>query len=291
VSQASALCGGAPCGYENPLAEQLVKLRGYANGIGFSVGTMVRPDDRVWIGVSYTSHQTGGDLYLTDTRRGRVTPAPGQGPVCGGGPCGGDDRVISLLPEMVQAALRVVATPRLEVEASFRFIHYGARSALDVSLQGGTLAKSAVPPQFFLDRGLQNTYAVGVSTRHQVTSSLRMSPSLLFETSAVAPNAVGPAALDAPKLDLALTAEWRAWRSPSGTTALFVGGHLGGTAYVLGTVQSRFDATAGTACVDAAYSLAACAKQNVGDALPSTSGDYHLFVIHAGASLALVYQP
>jgi hypothetical protein len=190
---------------------------------------------------------------------------------------------------MVQAAMRVVATPRLDVEAQFRFVHYGARSALDVSLQGGTLGQSAVPPQFLLDRGLQNTYAVEVSTRHQVLPNLRLSPSLMFETSAVAADAVSPAALDANKLDAALTVEWRAWRS--GATALFVGAHLGATAYLLDNVNSRFDATAETACVDAGYSLAACAKRNAGDALPSASGDYYLVVVHAGASLGIVYQP
>lgn len=289
VARANALCNGAPCGYENPLAEQQIKLRGYSTGIGFSVGAIVRPDDRVWIGVSYTSHQAGGDLVVTDNRRGRVTPAPGQGAVCGGGPCAGDDRVATLLPEMAQAALRVVATPRLEIEAAFRFIHYGARSALDVSLQGGNLSSSGVPPQFLLDRGLQNTYAVELSTRHSLSPNLRLSPSLVFESSAVAADAVNPAAIDASKLDLALTVEWRAWRK--GATALFVGAHLGGTAYVLGSVASRFDAAAGTACVDAAYSLAACAKQNAGDALPSASGDYYQFVIHGGASLGVVYQP
>jgi long-subunit fatty acid transport protein len=289
VSQPSALCGGMACGYGNPMAEQQLKLRGYATSIGFSVGIIVRPDDRVWLGTSYSSHQAGGDLVLTDNKRGRVNPAPGQGGVCGGGPCGGDDRVVMGLPEMVQAAMRVVATPRLDVEAQFRFVHYGARSTLDVSLQGGNLPSSGVPPQLLLDRGLQNTYAVEVSTRHLVTPNLRLSPSLMFETSAVAADAVSPAALDAPKLDAALAVEWRALRS--GATALFVGAHLGATAYVLGNVSSRFDARAETACVDAGYSLAACAKQNAGDALPSASGDYSLFVVHAGASIGVVYQP
>jgi hypothetical protein len=190
---------------------------------------------------------------------------------------------------MVQAGVRVVVTPKLDVEASWRFIHYGARTALDVSLQGGNLGLADVPPQYLIDRGLQNSYAVEVSTRHLVSPSLRLSPSLTFETSAVAPSAVNPAAIDAPKLDGALTLEWRAWRS--GSTSLFVGAHVGATAYFLGHVRSRYDATAETACVDAAYSLDACEKRNFGDALPSASGSYTLFVLNAGAALGLQYQP
>jgi hypothetical protein len=289
VDQPNALCGGAPCGYENPLAEQQLRLRGYSSGIGFSVGAIVRPDNRVWLGVSYTSHQTGGNLFLKNYRRARITPAPGQGAVCGGGSCFGDDRIILLLPEMVQAGARVVISPRLEVEASWRFLHYGARSALDVSLQGGNRAKAGAPAQFFLDRGLQNSYLVEVSTRHQVTPALKLSPSLTFETSAVAPSAVNPAALDAPKLDAALTMEWRMWHA--GASALYLGAHIGATAYLVGRVQSRFDARAETACVDAGYSLDACGSQNAGDALPSAAGDYTLFVLNAGAALGFVYQP
>lgn len=289
VSQPNALCGGAPCGYENPLAEQELRLRGYSTGIGFSVGVMVRPVDRLWLGLSYTSHQTGGDLFLTDNRRGRVTPAPGQGPVCGGGDCLGDDRIVLLLPETVQAGMRVVVGPKLDVEASWRFVHYGARTALDVSLQGGTLANANPPPQLFLDRGLQNSYAVEVSTRHVVTPSLRLSPSLTFETSAIAPDAVNPAAIDAPKLDGALTLEWRAWHK--GASALLLGAHVGGTAYFLGRVNSRFSSTAETACVDARYSLDACSAENAGDALPSASGSYTLFVVNVGVALGFAYQP
>ena len=289
VSQPSALCGGAPCGYENPLAEQQIKLRGFDHGFGFVVGLIVRPDDRVWLGVSYTNHKAGGDISLTDPFRAQVTPAPGQGPVCGGGDCLGRDRVLLLLPEMVQAGVRVTVFPTFDIEASWRFIHYGARTALDASLQSGSLGKAAVPPQFLLDRGLQNTYLVEVSTRHQVTPSLKLSPSLSFETSAVAADAVNPAAIDAPKLSAALTLEWRAWHKAS--TTVTVGAHVGASGYILGRVRSRFDAQAETACVDAAYSLDACGKQNFGDALPSASGSYTYFVVDAGAALGIQYQP
>ena len=289
VSQASALCGGAPCGYENPLAQQQIRLRGFDHGFGFVVGLIVRPDDRVWLGASYTSHKAGGDVALSDATRAQVTPSPGQGAVCGGGACFGRDRVLMLLPEMVQAGVRVMVHPTFEIEASWRFIHYGARTALDVALQSGNLAQANVPPQYLLDRGLQNTYLVEVSTRHTLSPTLRLSPSLAFETSAVAPSAVNPAALDAPKLDAALTLEWQAWHK--GPTALLVGAHLGGTAYFVSRVDSRFDARAETACVDAAYSLDACGKLNFGDALPSASGRYTLFVINAGVALGVHYQP
>jgi long-subunit fatty acid transport protein len=296
VVDANSLCGGAPCGYENALAEQQIGLRGFDYGFGFAVGLIVRPDDRVWIGISYTSHEGGGgDINLANSRQSRVTTAPGQGMPCrdaDGNPtpnCFGDDRIILLLPEMVQAGVRVQATPRLDIEASWRFVHWGARSAVDVSLQGGNLGLADVAPQYFLDRGLQNSYLVEVSTRHTVSPALRLSPSLAFETSAITPSAVNPAALDAPKLDGALTVEWKPWRS--GNNAFIVGAHLGATVYFVGHVQSRFDAGAETACVDSAYALDVCQKQNLGQALPSASGNYTLFTLNAGLALGFIYQP
>lgn len=289
VSGASALCGGAPCGYENPLAEQQVHLRGFDYGFGFVVGLIVKPDDRVWLGASYTNHKAGGDVSLIDPFRASVTPAPGQGDLCAGGPCFGRDRVLLLLPEMVQAGVRVAVFPTFEIEASWRFLHYGARTALDVSLQSGSLGKASVPPQYLLDRGLQNSYLVEVSTRHQVTPALKLSPSVAFETSAIAADAVNPAAIDAPKLAAALTLEWRVWQKTS--TAVSLGAHVGGTAYLLSKVASRFDAQAETACVDAAYSIDACGKLNFGDGLPSASGRYTYFVLDAGVAVGVQYQP
>jgi hypothetical protein len=118
---------------------------------------------------------------------------------------------------------------------------------------------------------------------------LRLSPSLAFESSAIAADAVSAAALDAPKLAAALTVEWKAWQKAN--TTLLIGAHLGGTAYFMSRVNSRFDAQAETACVDAGYSLDACGKLNYGDALPSASGSYTLFVVNAGVALGIQYQP
>ena len=283
VSQANELCGGAACGYENPLAQQNVKLRGYATGIGFTVGAVGRPVDRLWLGLSYTSHQTGGDLFMTSTAGARVKAAPGQG----GYVAGGDDRVVMLLPEMIQAGVRIQATPTLDIEAQWRFVHYGARHELDVSLQGGGIATTGIASGFALDRGLQNSYMIEVSTRHQITPYLRLSPSLALETSAVAADAVSAAALDAPKLDAALTFEWRVWRS--GLHSVQVGGHAGVTGYFVHHVDSRFNSQAEVSCVDAQYSLAACAQLDAGSALPSASGDYTLVVVNLGASVGFSY--
>ena len=289
-----APAGGSPSvaqtGYENPLAEQQVRLRGFDHGFGFVVGVIVRPDDRVWLGASYTNHKAGGDVSLTDPTRANVTPAPGQGAVCGGAPCFGRDRVLQLLPEMVQAGVRVVVFPTFDIEASWRFLHYGARTALDVSLQSGNLAQANVPPQFLLDRGLQNSYLVEVSTRHQVTPTLRLSPSLAFETSRgrlrrgqTPPPSTRPSSTPRSPSS-GRRGSTRPRRSPSARTS----------AAPPTSCRASIRASTPTprpSCVDAAYSLDACGKLNLGDALPSASGRYTLFVVNAGVSVGVRYQP
>jgi long-subunit fatty acid transport protein len=284
VKNANSLCGSA-CGLENPAAEEDVRLRGSSLGFGFSAGAVVRPVDRVWIGLSYTNHQAGGDVGLTDTTaRVKLPPDTRANPII----LGGDDRVVMVLPESAQAGVRVNVNPQLDVEASFRFVHYGARTALDVSLQGGNLAAAKIAPEFLIDRGLQNAYAVELSTRHQVTPSLRLSPSLVFESSAVARDAVSAAALEGNKIDAALTLEWQAWHG-LGNHALLIGAHVGGTAYLLGRVNSRFDAAAEVECVDSGYSLGHCSALDAGSAFPSASGSYTLFVVNLGAAIGFTY--
>jgi hypothetical protein len=112
---------------------------------------------------------------------------------------------------------------------------------------------------------------------------LRLSPSLIFETSAMPSEAVNAAAIDANKFDLALTAEWKP------VTHLVLGAHVGTTAYILSDGGQRFDPTAAQACADAGGALAACGAANNGDALPSAAGRYTYFVVHAGAAIGMEF--
>jgi hypothetical protein len=284
VKSPNALCG-VPCGFENPAAEEDQRLRGFALGFGFSAGVLIRPVERVWIGLSYTNHQAGGDVALS-ANNARVRLAPDSAPLVAA--VGGDNRVLMLLPESAQGGVRINVNPELDVETSFRFVHYGARTALDVALQGGTLALARLPPEQLIDRGLENAYSVELSTRHQVTPVLRLSPSLIYESAAVAADAVSAAALEGHKLDAALTLEWQAWHGLA-NHALIIGAHLGGTAYLLGRVSSRFNAAAEVECVDSGYSLSHCGALDNGTAFPSASGRYTLFTLNLGAAIGFTY--
>ena len=293
VDQPNALCGAA-CGLENSAARQQIDLRGFNWGVGATLGILVRPIDRLWLSLSWITRSyspgRGPDMALYDDRTASVSPTPNLSGNCTPAgqsfrPCQGNDQISVVLPDIVYFGLRFEATPRFEFEAGARYINYGARNQLDVSLQGGNLASAGnsaatrVPPQFLLDRGFQDTWAFWASGRFRLRETIRLSPMLMFETSAVRTDVVNAASIDSNKLDLSLTAEWKP------TRLLRIGAHVGGTAYILGQAGQAFSSRAAVSCVDAAYSLDACGKISAGQGLPSADGQYTMFVLHLGASI------
>lgn len=292
VDQPNALCGDSPCGLENPLARQRLGLRGFSYAIGFGLGIIVRPIDRLWLALSWSSpmrifRQRNPDLALYDTRAVEVGRAPGD-PARAGTPAPVfNDQISMLLPDVVQFGLRFEATTRIDFEAGARWVGYGFRRALDVTLQSadpsraGSTAATRPPEQFLLDRGLQDAWGLWMSGRFRVRESLRLMPFVFFETSAVKKELVNAAALDSEKLDLSLVAEWKPHRRVT------LGAHLGGTAYFLGDAGQGFRPREQVRCVDAGYALDACGDLLGGRALPEASGKYTLFVLHVGAALGL----
>jgi long-subunit fatty acid transport protein len=287
VDQAGGLCGAAPCGVENAAARQLVRMRGFAMGYGFSIGILGRASDRLWLAASYISHYFSGDaedeIHPSDEQGTRVS---GPDVACTGG-CQGNARMTFYLPDIAQAAARVDVSSQLDLEATLRWVHWGKRSQIELQHQGGNLGQIrsdlALPLQSRRDLGLQDTFGVEVSARVRVGRTLRLMPSLFFETSSVQSTAVSAAALDAPKLDVALVAEWRPVKH------LSLGAHAGLTSFLIRDVTSRHDPRDTIRCVDAQYDVNACRDVISGDGLPSASGRYTLFVLHVGAAIGLDY--
>jgi long-subunit fatty acid transport protein len=290
IDRPSALCAGAPCGLENPLATQNVRLRGFGWGAGLTAGILVRPVDRVWLALSYFSRPFSpfhGDESDTGAEVNGAPGSPGSGCV---GPCIGHAFANVVVPDVIHFAVRVEATPRLEIEGTARWVHYGYRSQLDVFLQGGTLDRigqadpsAKVPAQLRFDRGWQDAYAFGASLRMKIHDRLRLSPSLIYESSAIDYAYINAANLDGHKADLALTLEWKPREH------LTVGAHIGGTAYFVGHAGGAFDPRAEATCVDARYDLGACQKQIDGSAGPSAAGRYAMGNLHAGFALGMDY--
>jgi long-subunit fatty acid transport protein len=291
IEQPSVLCGGKACGLENPLARQNVRAKAFGGGVGFSLGLLGRPVDRVWLGLSYTSRPFGSGVLgfpLRGEGGARVSSPLGQtnADCLNDFACRGNVILSQSTPDFAQAALRIEISPRLEFESEIRYVHYGAKSEIGLTLDGGDLARLGAfrPPVLqTIDRGLQDAWGAEASMRIFAVDQLRLAPSIVVESSAVNRGAVSAAAIEATKLDAALTMEWRPSKS------LFIGAHVGGTAYFLRDAGERFSPRAAATCVDAKFSLDACQAVVAGDALSSAAGRYTHFVVHVGASLGMDY--
>jgi long-subunit fatty acid transport protein len=288
VNQSNGLCGGA-CGFENAAARERLSLRGFGMGLSVSVGLLGRVTDRVWLGASYISHTFGyhgGDEVTLSDELGATVSGPSA---CGGSltPCNANFSMNVYVPDIVMVAGRFELTPSTELEATLRWIHYGERAQLDLHVQGGKPAElpqpQTIPPLMVRDLGLQDTFGAEVSLRYRVSDKLRLSPSLFFETSAVEKSAVSAAALDAPKIDAALTIEWKPVKH------LTLGASAGLTSYILGNVNSRQNPQDTVDCVDSGYSLDKCHAVATGAGLPDASGRYTLFVVHLGGAIGVDY--
>ncbi len=256
--------------------EDTIRLRGFNKGPGFSLGILAAPIPKLWIGASFSSHifsQSGNDIWLNDVGHASVQ-------VAGNDPIAINDVVVLATPELFQAAARGEIHPRVELEAAMRYVHYRARPhALDVTLTGNGIPP---PTQFAIDLGLQDTFAVEASGRFRIAKSLRLSPSFVYESSAVQADHVSAAALGADKFDVTLTAEW------TPVTHLRLGAHVGAVATTLGRVNSAYKPGAQAECYKAFYDLQNpyCQQVVAGDALPSADGNYSIWMLHFGASIA-----
>ncbi len=295
LDQPSALCGGAACGYDNPLARQSLSASGFRWGLGFGVGLLGRPVDWLWLAIAFQSRAfngaSSGDLTLFDHRGGGATPAPGQSVDCssGGGRCRGNARLQLPIPNILSAAVRVMLPRSLELEIGFRWVNYGANPTSEVMLQGGTLDNlgqpkaAAIPPRFLFDRGLRDAFLLSAALRISAHRRLRLQPYLAYESPVVARDREQPASLDGHKIDLSLVFEARL------TQRLRLSGHFGATIHALGSVRSIFSSQHEAACVDAGYSLQSCLPVVRGQAWPSASGSYVYAVPHVGLGFDVAF--
>jgi long-subunit fatty acid transport protein len=279
-----------PCSVttEDPATAQQLRLRGFGWGIGFSVGVLVRPVDRLWIGLSYVSHifnpGPGSDFPLTDTsKRGTFNFVPANPPTSTGAYVFGNDRVSHSVPDILMLGIRGEITSRVELEGQARWVHYGNRPVVEVELQSADVQRLGLPASFFIDRGLQDAWGLEFSTRWKIKDRLRLSPSLFYESSAVDSRKVDAANIDAHKIDLALTLEYKPVRH------LVLGLNLGVTIFFLQHAGDAFDPQKQVDCQSAQYALDACQAVNSGDALPKASGNYTLVVPHAGGSIGMEF--
>ncbi len=319
VSQPNALCGGRPCGYENPMAAQRLQLHGDGgsfwfgipkpSGLGIGLGALLH-FGRVHIGVSWTHVvplPTDGSHYdrpyVSPSAIGAsVTPAPGQGAPCGStinGPlaCVGGDAISFAIPDVYHLGARIELRPGLELAPWVRLVTYGgydpyddaSQGGLVLSLSGAPVTRANLPERIVIAHGLRPSVTVELlglrwkAMDRPRAGTLRVALSMVYQSPAVPSSYVDAAALDGHTLDATVGLEWRrAFGSRSRRPfALRLLAAAGVTGILpVDASTSAYDPRARVACVDSGYSIDACGADLLGTASPTAAGRYTLVAPH-----------
>ena len=199
VARPNSLCGGRPCGYENPAAAQRIQVHGDGgsffdnavpkpSGLGIGLGLIARPSERVWLGLSWqhvvplpaTSSAYDRPYEQPSATGARVTPSLGQGPVCGGTtdarlPCLGGDSIGYALPDVYHFGARIQLTAKLELTTWVRLVTYGgyggsndfALRGLVVGLDGAPVTDAHLPRQIVIAHALRPSVDGDRSPEHR----------------------------------------------------------------------------------------------------------------------------
>jgi hypothetical protein len=319
VRSPSPRCGNQPCGFENPAAAARLHVHGDGGairidgkdvlpvpaGLGMTWGVLTHYD-RLWMGASWShvfpllGHGSGYEqTYETPSAVGaELTPAPGLGPVCGGGPCRGGADIAYSIPDVFHLGARILLTETLELSTWGRLTLYGgygtsrdpAFRGLVVHLSGAPVTQGGAPEQIVLARGLRPAFAAEVGLRWRPIVPVRIGLSFIGESSSVPSDYVSAAAIDAPKVDVTVAAEWRP--RPFHVRGAEWGFHLG-VSYGLTALfpmqpsPGAFDPNARVRCVDGSYALDACADDLAGKGLPNAAGTYSQILHHLTGSVGL----
>jgi len=297
------LCGGAPCGAENPQAAAIYDVSS-GNGLGdskFSVtlgaGLYYRRRN-VEIGVSYQSHPLGSDVSGVEVAGQHTTVTlPPRDPMGGGSvltcPGGQSDRCVFgdlsyRLPDVWIAGATWRLGPGLELTAMVRWLWLHVHDRIDVRLSGPTLDANNhdLPQHVVLYRGFKDVWDTRLRISYWWRERIRVGAMLRLETSAVDSSAVSPGAVDGFKVQPVGLIEFRLLRW------LWIGGGYGITFMRdVDVTDSAFKPGFATTCANMNGNLAdeSCKARMDGRARPTAAGTYGARTQDFGVTMTLKF--
>lgn len=270
-------CGGSPCGVENPLADEVYRIRAKTSGLGelvsaknlgFIGGAMVRVTDTWWLALSLAlpPGSVSGTIDLAGDVR--VTRAPRDG----GGAVSGDAEVIFDNPVAVYLGARGPVGEKLELVAHLRWRNLSVQRRFDVRMFGGNLEDASIPTWYPRYRGYDDTITAVVGLETPDTERIRLGGRLVLDSAAVATSAVSPMQPDPWSLGGNGGVDLRV------TDHLVLTGVYGLSLFLpVSTGDSAYDPLDRIQCVDQDFDLDACAPAREGRALPTAAGSYRRF--------------
>ena len=231
----------------------------------------------VEFGLAYSSRPLGTDVGGIEVAadKSRVTPVGGAGGTvkCASGQpdrCVFGD-IVYQLPDVWIAGIAWHPRPGLEIAAMTRWIWFHLHDRVDIRLTSPALQAMNLPEHIVFHRGFKDVWDTRVRVAYWVHERLRLGAALRFETSAVSPSDVNPAAVDGFKLEPMLMAELRLTRGLSLTAGF-------GFTYMPDVTAhpSNFKPDAAAACKAAGddLSMTSCQERQQGLARPTADGTY-----------------
>jgi long-subunit fatty acid transport protein len=174
----------------------------------------------VEFGLAYSSRPIGTDVGGIEVAadKTQVTLPNGGGPVkCASGQANrcvfGD--IVYRLPDVWIAGVAWHPRPGLEIAAMARWIWFHLQDRIDIRLTSPALQAAGLPDYIVFHRGLKDVWDTRVRVAYWIRERLRLGAAMRFETSAVSPADVNPAAVDGFKIQPMVMAELRVARGLS----------------------------------------------------------------------------
>jgi hypothetical protein len=280
-------CGGAPCGFENPLATEQWTInldvdRSFFVNLRLTGGVVVQLPFGTMLGITYQQPWERGRL----ARRGEavVIAAPRDGSA----EHRGDATLFDALPRVVRIGTRTRVRERLDLVTEVRGRELGRAGTDDLRTFGGDLGAAGIPSIYPRPRGMRWAGAFEVGLEEiDAGQFLRLGGRVGYDT-----GAVGTERLSA-------RAPWGAQLTAGGGVQLrlsprFVlqGSYNVGWQLPAEVVDGAFDPVDVIDCVDSGYDIAlpACSTVRSGYGAPTNDGDYRRWS-HVGRVMLRIEVP
>jgi hypothetical protein len=273
----AADCAGAPCGLENPIADEQYDVHAYQspqgfNRIAFTLGVTWQLTSAIAIGAMFRE-PPGRSGAITDQGTVTVTMAPRDG----GGNTGGIATVAYVPARAFELGARIHTLPALDAIAGLRWELSSRTTQLDVRMFGSSL--DGIPEWYPRPRGFHDDVAAWAGVEQVDEGQVFVGGARVgIDGGAVAPSRLSPAQVEGWSLTGDLGAQLRMGRLGRATFLLI--GNYGARWYVAQDVtSSAYDPIARLDCIDSDYDLSteACQKVRDGYGIDTAAGHYARF--------------
>lgn len=282
-------CGGAPCGVENPQAEERYEITTAAdvfsdnpfdNTFSVNLGAVLRLGRDTYIGVGY--HVPAFPIETELTGRADIQRAPRDG----GERLKGGATVFISQSASIDLAVRARLPRLLDLHVGTRWQDFSRFKYYDVRTYGSTLPPNGIPEWQLRPRGFHDTFALWAGVEQvEHDSPLVLGGRLGIERGALDADRTSPLSISPTSLTADVGLQYR-----FGTQIVLQATY--GLTYFPGVdvTDSAYDPRAQLACSDASfnYDTPACATVRAGYAIPTAAGDYRRF--QQAMRLAIRYE-